>query len=230
MPAAPVTKAAMPCARRSCKRGRRSPTRTGATAGTSSPATAECPNGRSRAPRPTGRASSPTAAPCSRSATARSPSRTHFARRARRFRRRADHATSARPIMKQEAPPARYDPRYDPLVAPDPGCNQDYPPSYWAASAGPPPPDDGPITGDRDVDVAIIGAGYTGLATAIFLAREHGIRATVLEANRTGWGCSGRNGGQGQFASGRLTRAQWVARWGLDTARRMHAEIAAGFK
>lgn len=131
--------------------------------------------------------------------------------------------------MKLEAPPARYDPRYDPLVAPDPGRNQDYPPSYWAASAGTPPPDDGPVAGDLDVDVAIIGGGYTGLATAIFLAREHGIKATVLEANRIAWGCSGRNGGQGQFASGRLTRLQWVARWGLETARRMHAEIADGF-
>ncbi len=131
--------------------------------------------------------------------------------------------------MKLEAPPARYDPRYDPLVAPDPGRNQDYPPTYWAASAGTPPSDDGPVAGDLDVDVAIIGAGYTGLATAIFLAREHGIKATVLEANRIAWGCSGRNGGQGQYASGRLTRSQWVARWGLETARRMHAEIADGF-
>ncbi|HET7262628.1 MAG TPA: FAD-binding oxidoreductase [Casimicrobiaceae bacterium] len=132
--------------------------------------------------------------------------------------------------MKLEAPAARYDPRYDPLVTREPGCNQDYPPSYWAASAGTPPGDDGPVSSDTDVDVAIIGAGYTGLATAIFLAREHGIRATVLEANRIGWGCSGRNGGQGQFASGRLTRPQWVAHWGLETARRMHAEIAEGFR
>ncbi|HEX7327036.1 MAG TPA: FAD-binding oxidoreductase [Casimicrobiaceae bacterium] len=131
--------------------------------------------------------------------------------------------------MKMDIPAARYDPRYDPLVARDPGCNQDYPPSYWAASAGAPPPVDEPVSGDLDVDVAIIGAGYTGLATAIFLAREHGIRATVLESHRVGWGCSGRNGGQGQYASGRLTRAQWVARWGLDTAKRMHGEIAAGF-
>lgn len=129
-----------------------------------------------------------------------------------------------------DAPVSRYDPRYDPLVAQEPGCNQDYPPSYWAASAGTPPQVDEPVTGDLDVDVAIIGAGYTGLATAIFLAREHGIRATVLEAHRIGWGCSGRNGGQGQFASGRLSRSQWVARWGLETARKMHAEIAAGFQ
>ncbi|MGH8802120.1 MAG: NAD(P)/FAD-dependent oxidoreductase [Casimicrobiaceae bacterium] len=132
--------------------------------------------------------------------------------------------------MKRETPSAPYDPRYDPLVAREPGCNQAYPPSYWVASAGTPPPDDGPVTGDLDVDVAIIGAGYTGLATAIFLAREHGIRATVLEANRIGWGCSGSmTGGQGQFAVGRLSRSQWVARWGFETAQRIHAEVAAGF-
>ena len=48
---------------------------------------------------------------------------------------------------------------------------------------------------------------FTGLATALFLAREHGIRATVLEANRVAWGCTSRNGGQGQNASGRLYRS-----------------------
>ncbi len=123
-----------------------------------------------------------------------------------------------------------YDPSYDPLVSNTPGCGQDYPPTYWAASAGRPPEDDGPVDRDLDVDVAIIGGGYTGLACALFLAREHGIRATVLEANRVGWGCSGRNGGQGQLASGRLQRSQWIARWGKDIALRLHEEICDGFE
>ena len=123
-----------------------------------------------------------------------------------------------------------YDPTYDPLVARIPGEGQAYPPTYWAASAGPPPADDGPIDRDVDVDVAIIGAGFTGLACALFLAREHGIRATVLEANRVAWGCSGRNGGQGQLASGRLARSQWIARWGKAVALRLHAEICEGFE
>ncbi len=43
-------------------------------------------------------------------------------------------------------------------------------------------------------DVAIIGAGMTGLSTAIALA-EHGTPPVVLEANQPGWGASGRNGG-----------------------------------
>ncbi len=123
-----------------------------------------------------------------------------------------------------------YDPRYDPLVAPNPGRGTDYAPTYWVATAGAPPEDDGPITQDTDTDVVIVGSGFTGLATALFLAREHGIRATVLEANRTVWGCTSRNGGQGQNASGRLYRSQWIARWGKDTALKLDAEIRNGFE
>ncbi len=125
---------------------------------------------------------------------------------------------------------APYDQHYDPLVSPGPGTNREYAPTYWAATAGAPPQDDGPITGDIDVDVAIIGSGYTGLACAIFLAREFGIKAVVLEANRVAWGCSTRNGGQGQNAAGRLSRSQWIARWGRDVALRLHAEIQDGFE
>ncbi|QXI26590.1 NAD(P)/FAD-dependent oxidoreductase [Pseudomonas vanderleydeniana] len=46
-----------------------------------------------------------------------------------------------------------------------------------------------------ETDVCIIGAGYTGLSTALFLL-EHGFRVTVLEAAKVGFGASGRNGGQ----------------------------------
>lgn len=123
-----------------------------------------------------------------------------------------------------------YDPHYDPLVARHPGHGTDYAPTYWVATAGAPPEDDGPITGDVDTDVVIVGSGFTGLATALFLAREHGIRATVLEANRSVWGCTSRNGGQGQNASGRLYRSQWIARWGKDTALKLDAEIRNGFE
>ncbi|PZQ75551.1 MAG: FAD-dependent oxidoreductase [Variovorax paradoxus] len=125
---------------------------------------------------------------------------------------------------------AAYDPAYDPLVSDGPGRNRDYAPTWWAASAGMPPDDDGPVTQDTDADVVIIGSGFTGLATALFLAKEHGIRATVLEANRVAWGCTSRNGGQGQNASGRLYRSQWIERWGLDVAKRLDAEIRYGFQ
>lgn len=124
---------------------------------------------------------------------------------------------------------APYNPTYDPLVSPGPGSNQDYAPTYWADTAGEPPEHDAPISGDVDTDVVVIGSGFTGLATALFLAREHGIRATVLEANRLAWGCTSRNGGQGQNASGRLYRSQWIKRWGIDVARRLDEEIRTGF-
>lgn len=106
----------------------------------------------------------------------------------------------------------RYDPQYDPLVMPTPGAGRDYAPTYWVASAGTPPPDDGPVLRDMEVDVAVIGGGSTGMSTALYLAQDHGIGAVVLEANQTAWGCSSRSGGQGQNASGRLTRSQWIAR------------------
>jgi gamma-glutamylputrescine oxidase len=125
--------------------------------------------------------------------------------------------------------PTAYQPGYDPLVSSNPGRNQAYAPTYWAATAGPAPEDDGSVQGDIDVDVAIIGSGFTGLATALFLARHHGIKAVVLEANQVAWGCTSRNGGQGQNATGRLYRSQWIDRWGLDTARRLDAEVRYGF-
>lgn len=124
----------------------------------------------------------------------------------------------------------RYDPQYDPLVAPNPGAGRAYAPTYWVASAGTPPDDDGPITHDIDADVVVIGSGSTGISTALYLAQEHGIRAVVLEANQTSWGCSSRSGGQGQNASGRLKRSQWITRWGLDTAKALDTEIRTGFE
>ena len=48
---------------------------------------------------------------------------------------------------------------------------------------------------DADCDVAIVGAGFTGLRTALSLA-ERGSRAIVLDTEDVGWGASGRNGGQ----------------------------------
>jgi glycine/D-amino acid oxidase-like deaminating enzyme len=123
-----------------------------------------------------------------------------------------------------------YDPRYDPLVAADPGAGRAYAPSYWVATAGEPPTDDGPVSGDIDADVVVIGSGATGISTALYLAQEHGVRAVVLEANQASWGCSSRSGGQGQNASGRLKRSQWIARWGLDLAKRLDTEIRTGFE
>lgn len=51
------------------------------------------------------------------------------------------------------------------------------------------------LEGNYRVDVAIIGGGFTGVATAVELA-ERGYRVAIIEAEKIGWGASGRNGGQ----------------------------------
>ncbi len=67
-------------------------------------------------------------------------------------------------------------------------------PSYYSASID--QDSDYPsVQGEVRVDVAIIGGGFTGVATAVELA-ERGFKVAVVEANRIGWGASGRNGGQ----------------------------------
>ncbi len=67
-------------------------------------------------------------------------------------------------------------------------------PSYYAASANPAPTRP-VLPGACEADVCVVGAGYSGLSTALFLA-EAGFRVVVLEAATVGWGASGRNGGQ----------------------------------
>jgi len=70
----------------------------------------------------------------------------------------------------------------------------DWPPSYYAASANPTPARP-PLQGEVSADVCVIGAGFTGLSSALFLL-EQGLSVVVLEAARVGFGASGRNGGQ----------------------------------
>ena len=65
--------------------------------------------------------------------------------------------------------------------------------SWYAASAN--PIEEFPrLEGEIDVDVCIVGGGYTGLSSAIHL-RDKGYSVALLEAERVGWGASGRNGG-----------------------------------
>jgi glycine/D-amino acid oxidase-like deaminating enzyme len=52
-----------------------------------------------------------------------------------------------------------------------------------------------PLKGDLDVDVAIVGGGFSGVSTALELA-ERGIKVALVEHHRIGWGATGRNGGQ----------------------------------
>ncbi|NNK32887.1 MAG: FAD-binding oxidoreductase, partial [Xanthomonadales bacterium] len=72
--------------------------------------------------------------------------------------------------------------------------NQEHTSSYYAASVNE-TTDYPELEGEHSADVCIVGAGFTGVATALTLA-ERGYRVALVEANRVGWGASGRNGGQ----------------------------------
>ena len=100
------------------------------------------------------------------------------------------------------------------------------PESLWRAMAARVPTMDAPVsTGaplarDIDVEVAIIGAGYSGLSAAYAL-QKRGVECAVLDANPVGWGASGRNGGvvSSKF---RLSFPSIASTYDLDTAKRMH--------
>jgi glycine/D-amino acid oxidase-like deaminating enzyme len=68
------------------------------------------------------------------------------------------------------------------------------PSSLWAATAEP-AVDTPPLDASISAEVLIVGAGYTGLSTALHLAGQ-GVKVCVIDANEPGWGASGRNGGQ----------------------------------
>ena len=69
-----------------------------------------------------------------------------------------------------------------------------WPDSLWAAVT-PGGPDLPELTDTAEADVVIIGAGFTGLSSALSL-REAGVDVAVIEAMEPGWGASGRNNGQ----------------------------------
>jgi gamma-glutamylputrescine oxidase len=91
-------------------------------------------------------------------------------------------------------------------------------PSLYAAAADPAPvyPSlDKPVA----ADVAIVGAGFTGLSAALHLA-EANVDTVVIEGESVGWGASGRNGGQ--LHSGQRRDQEWLeAKLGHDAALRM---------
>jgi glycine/D-amino acid oxidase-like deaminating enzyme len=128
--------------------------------------------------------------------------------------------------------------------------------SWWRDSLAAPPPDYSELEGDQQADIVIIGGGFTGLSASYHLAKEHGIKAIVLERAYPGWGASGRNGGFCCMGSSRVSwldmpkkfgdeaaRAFWrvqrdsvhlvsdlIAQCGLDVDKTGHGELALAHK
>ncbi|BBP99839.1 oxidoreductase [Burkholderia sp. SFA1] len=100
------------------------------------------------------------------------------------------------------------------------------PESLWRAMAARIPAMDAPVsTGaplarDIDVEVAVIGAGYSGLSAAYAL-QKRGVECVALDANPVGWGASGRNGGvvSSKF---RVSFPAMANAHGIDVTKRMH--------
>ena len=92
------------------------------------------------------------------------------------------------------------------------------PDSLWAATA-PPGPECPPLTSNGAADVVVVGAGYTGLSTALHLAAA-GRRVVVLDAGEPGWGCSGRNGGQVNPGGAKVLPEDVLASLGPDRGER----------
>lgn len=94
--------------------------------------------------------------------------------------------------------------------------------SFWAHSYGEYLPN-APLAGDRNVDVAIIGAGFTGLSTALEFKRDNpGATVAVLEAAVVGYGASGRNGGFNMKLFGlepEVTKLRWGRQRTIDAHR-----------
>ncbi|MGJ4997624.1 NAD(P)/FAD-dependent oxidoreductase [Bradyrhizobium sp. HKCCYLS3077] len=92
------------------------------------------------------------------------------------------------------------------------------PPSVYAVTAVEPAATP-PLDVDKNVSVAIIGGGFTGLSTALHLA-EQGTDCVVLEAQEPGWGASGNNGGHTNPGL-KHDPDQIEADFGADLGRRM---------
>ena len=98
--------------------------------------------------------------------------------------------------------------------------------SLWSATT-PPLPRRASLSGDVDVDVVIVGGGFTGLWTAReLLVRDRSLRVMVIEAEHCGFGASGRNGG---WASALFATSDQAIekRHGKEAARRLRSTICS---
>jgi gamma-glutamylputrescine oxidase len=91
-----------------------------------------------------------------------------------------------------------------------------YIPSYYSATANK-LDDFTHLEGEIQADVCIVGGGYTGLSTAIHVA-EQGKSVVLLEAEKVGWGASGRNGGHVGVGQ-RKSQSELESLFGLEKAK-----------
>jgi glycine/D-amino acid oxidase-like deaminating enzyme len=96
--------------------------------------------------------------------------------------------------------------------------------NYWLTTVSIPTGDPARPLPDS-VDVAVVGAGFTGLSAARALAKR-GVRVAVLEAETFGWGASSRNGGM-VLTGLKLPIPTLISRYGAETVRRMYAASLA---
>lgn len=91
--------------------------------------------------------------------------------------------------------------------------------NYWLTTVQMPTPPPQPLP--DTADVAVIGAGFTGLSAALALAKR-GAKVVVLESETIGWGASSRNGGM-VLTGLKLGVNQLISTYGRDLTRRMYA-------
>jgi glycine/D-amino acid oxidase-like deaminating enzyme len=96
--------------------------------------------------------------------------------------------------------------------------------NYWLTTVEMPKTDPA-LPLPEAADVAVIGAGFTGLSAARTLARK-GARVVVMEAETIGWGASSRNGGM-TLTGLKLGANTLIARYGREQSRRMYAASLA---
>ena len=97
--------------------------------------------------------------------------------------------------------------------------------NYWLTTAEMPAADAAAHPLPESVDVAVIGAGYTGLSAARTLARNNA-RVAVLEAETIGWGASSRNGGM-VLTGLKLGVNKLISMYGREPTQRMYAASLA---
>ncbi|HEV2072358.1 MAG TPA: FAD-binding oxidoreductase [Thermomicrobiales bacterium] len=97
--------------------------------------------------------------------------------------------------------------------------------SFWLETCGDDLTPRPPLDGSRDVDIAILGAGFTGLWTAYYLlSKEPSLKIAIVEAEIAGFGASGRNGGW-CFSGFPVSPLSLLQSYGYDTARLVSLEM-----